>query len=61
MSRNLVEDHRVTPENAKRLQRQMATAFPDAAVEDWALHERACQNDRRTGMSRRRRLRSART
>lgn len=45
MSRNLVEDHRVTRENAERLQRQMATAFPDAVVQDWALHEGAMSND----------------
>lgn len=44
-TRNLVEDHRMNPVNAERLRKQMATAFPEAMVENWEAREGAMTND----------------
>jgi predicted nucleic acid-binding protein len=45
MARNLIEQHRVTPEQAARLVAQMAKAFPEAEVDDWAKLEGTMPND----------------
>ncbi|MFL6846173.1 MAG: PIN domain-containing protein [Allosphingosinicella sp.] len=45
MARNLIEQHRVTSEQAKQLAAQMAKAFPEAAVEGWEDLEGAMPND----------------
>ncbi|HYE29760.1 MAG TPA: PIN domain-containing protein [Allosphingosinicella sp.] len=45
MARNLIEQHRITSEQAKRLVAQMGKAFPEAAVEGWEDLEEAMPND----------------
>lgn len=44
-TRNLIDQHRVSAEQARRLVAQMATAFPEALVEGWEGLEAAMPND----------------
>ncbi|WP_394438978.1 PIN domain-containing protein [Sphingobium naphthae] len=45
MTRNLVEQHRISPTQADRLVAQMNMAFPESSVEDWKPFELTMQND----------------
>lgn len=45
MARNLIAQHRVSEEQADRLVRQMAQAFPEAAVGGWEALEADMPND----------------
>ena len=45
MARNLIEKHRITPEQAERLVAQLVKAFPEAKVDDWEDLEGAMPND----------------